>query len=57
MSDILAGAVKALNERLKGDGIVGSVKFVIEGEGSVRIDASGASADDGEADCTMTASA
>ena len=33
------------------------MKFVIEGEGALRIDENGASADDGEADCTMTASA
>jgi putative sterol carrier protein len=57
MSDIVAAAVKALNERLSGGGIDGSVKFVIEDEGSVRIDEGGASADDGEADCTMTANA
>ena len=56
MSDIVAAAVKALNERLS-EGIDGSLKVVIEGEGSVRIDAGGASADDGAADCTMTASA
>ena len=35
----------------------GSVRFVIEDEGAVRIDASGATADDGDADCTITASA
>lgn len=57
MSDILQGAVKTLNEKLDGGGIDGSVKFVIEDEGSVRIDESGASVDDSEADCTMTASA
>lgn len=57
MSDILQGAVKTLNEKLEGGGIDGSVKFVIEDEGSIRVDESGASVDDGEADCTMTASA
>jgi putative sterol carrier protein len=57
MSDIVGAAVKALNERLGGEGIEGSVRFVIEDEGVVRIDETGASADDGEADCTMTASA
>ena len=57
MSEIVAAAVKTLNERLSGEEIDGSVKLVIEGEGAVRIDESGASADDGEADCTMTASA
>ena len=57
MSDIVDAAVKALNARLGGEGIDGSVKFVIEDEGAVRIDAAGASADDGDADCTLTADA
>lgn len=55
MSDVVEAAVKALNAKLNGAGIDGSVKFVIEDEGSVRIDESGASADDSEADCTVTA--
>jgi putative sterol carrier protein len=57
MSDIVASAVKALNARLDGQGLDGSVRFVIEDEGSVRIDDTGASASDAEANCTMTASA
>ena len=57
MSDIVDAAVKALNARLDGEGFDGSVKFVIEGEGAVRLDESGASVDDGDADCTLTASA
>jgi putative sterol carrier protein len=58
MSEIVAGAVRALNAKLGGAGIDGSVRFVIEDEGAVRIDASGATADDGsDADCTLTASA
>jgi putative sterol carrier protein len=57
MSDILDGAVKTLNAKLDGGGIDGSVKFVIEGEGAIRIDESGAAVDDSDADCTMTASA
>lgn len=56
MSDILAGAVEALNARLDGGGIDGAVKFEIEGEGALRIDAEGARIDDGEADCTLFAS-
>ena len=43
MSDIVEAAVKALNARLGGGGIDGSVKFVIEDEGAVRIDETGAS--------------
>jgi putative sterol carrier protein len=57
MSEIVDAAVKALNERLNGGGIDGSVKFVIDGEGTVRIDEQGASGDGGEADCTITADA
>ena len=38
MSDITASAVKALNDRRDGEGLDGSVRFVIEDEGSVRID-------------------
>jgi putative sterol carrier protein len=57
MSDIVTAAVKSLNDRLAGGGIEGSVKLVIEDEGAVRIDGTGASADDGDADCTMTANA
>ena len=57
MSDVVAAAVKALNEKLNGAGLDGSAKMVIAGEGAVRIDESGASADDGEADCVLTADA
>ena len=58
MSEIVDAAVKALNAKLGGAGIDGSVKFVIEDEGAVRIDEAGATADDGaDADCTLTASA
>ena len=59
MSEIVEAAVKALNERLGADGLDGSVDFVIEDEGTVRIDETGAAAGDGggDADCTLTASA
>lgn len=57
MSDILAAAVAALNEKLAGADFDGSAKFEIEGEGAVRIDADGASASDAEADVTLTADA
>jgi putative sterol carrier protein len=56
MTDIVAAAVRALNDRMDGQGLPGTVKFVIEGEGSVLIDGEGATAADGPADCTMTAS-
>lgn len=57
MSDILDTAVKALTDKLGGDGIEGSIKFEIEGTGAIRIDENGASLDDGDADCTITAEA
>lgn len=55
MSNVVEAAVKALNAKLNGQGIDGSVKFLIEGEGAVRIDGSGASADPSDADCTLIA--
>lgn len=57
MNEIVDAAVKALNAKLDGGGIDGSVKFVIEDEGAVRIDEDGARADDGDADCVLTADA
>ncbi len=57
MSDVIAAAVAALNEKMDGAGFAGSAKFVIEGEGAVMVDASGARAGDEEADVTLTASA
>jgi putative sterol carrier protein len=57
MSEAVAAAVAALNERLDGGGIEGSVKIVIEDEGSLVVDGAGARAGDGDADCTLTASA
>ena len=57
MSDVIEGAVKALNEKMDGDGFSATAKFVIEGEGSVIIDGDGARASDDPADVTMTADA
>lgn len=58
MSEIVDAAVKALNDRLGGGGIEGSVRFDIENEGSVRIDEDGArAADVAAADCVLTADA
>lgn len=56
MSTIIDQAVTALKEKLP-DGFDGSVKFEIEGEGAVIVDADGVRAGDGPADCTLTASA
>jgi putative sterol carrier protein len=55
MSDILTAAVEALNARLQGGGIDGSVKFEIEDEGALRIDDEGARIDDSDADCVLSA--
>lgn len=57
MSDIVNAAVTALNDKMGGGGFDGVAKFVIEGEGAVTIDASGARAADEAADVTLTASA
>ena len=53
MSKVVEAAVAALDEKARG--FEGTAKFVIEGEGAVFIDASGARAADGEADVTLTA--
>lgn len=54
MSDVINGAVEALNGKLSGfDGLA---KFVIEDEGTIMLDASGARAGDEPADVTLTAS-
>jgi putative sterol carrier protein len=57
MSEAIAAAVAALNERLGGAGIDGSIKLVIEDEGALVIDGTGARAGDEAADVTLTASA
>jgi putative sterol carrier protein len=54
MSDVIEAAVAALNDKID-DGIDGSVKFVIEDEGSIIVDAGGVRAGDDEADVTLTA--
>jgi len=56
MSDIVTAAVTVLNEKDASD-FSGTAKFVITGEGSVMMDSSGARAEDGEADVTLTADA
>ena len=57
MSKILDAAVDAINNRLGGQGFDGSIKVVIEDEGALIIDESGARASDDDAACTMSASA
>jgi putative sterol carrier protein len=57
MSDVVAQAVTALNEKLGGAGIDGTAKFNIEGEGSMMLDSNGARVGDEGADVTFTADA
>lgn len=55
MSDVIDKAVEALNEKMGGEGFDGTAKFVIEGEGAIMVDGSGARAGDEAADVTLTA--
>ena len=57
MSDVVATAVDALNEKLGGNGFDGIAKFEIEDEGAIVIDEGGARASDDYADVTLSASA
>ena len=57
MSEVINQAVKALNERMDGEGFDGSIKVEIEGEGCLMIDGDGARAADEDADCTLKANA
>ncbi|KAJ55269.1 sterol carrier family protein [Actibacterium mucosum KCTC 23349] len=57
MSDTVATAVAALNEKVEGGFEDGTAKFVIEGEGAIVLDANGARAADEDADVTLTADA
>lgn len=55
MSDVIEKAVAAMQARLGSDVFDGSVCFEITGEGSVRLDETGASASDADADAKLTA--
>ena len=57
MSDVVDKAVTQLNAKMSGESLGGTAKFVIEDEGTVLIDDSGARAADGDADVTLSASA
>ena len=56
MSDVITAAVEALNAKMSGEAFSGTAKFVIEDEGAIMIDESGARAGDDDADVTLTAS-
>ncbi|MFN3293501.1 MAG: SCP2 sterol-binding domain-containing protein [Gemmobacter sp.] len=55
MSDIIDAIVAELGKK-DASGFSGTAKFVIQGEGAVMLDASGARAGDEEADVTLSAS-
>jgi putative sterol carrier protein len=57
MSEVVTEAVKALNAKLGESGFDGRAKFVIEDEGAILVDESGAQASDEDADVTLTADA
>ena len=57
MSDVVNGAIASLNEKISAGDFDSSIKIEIEGEGALMIDSDGVRADDGDADCTMTADA
>lgn len=56
MSNVISAAVSSLNDRISG-GFDGTAKFVIEDEGAIMLDDSGARAGDDEAEVTLTADA
>lgn len=55
MSETLNSAMELLRAKLDGQSIDGSVKFEIEDVGTIRIEGSEVSLDDGEADCAIVA--
>ena len=57
MSDVVAEAVTALTEKMGGNAFDGSVKFTIDGVGSIIIDDTGVRASEDETACTLTADA
>jgi putative sterol carrier protein len=56
MSEALDSAAAALSAKLGEGGFEGSVKFDVEGDGVIRIADGAVSTEDGDADCTISAS-
>ena len=54
MITLITSAVALLSQKISG-GLPGTAKFVIEGEGSIIVDAAGVRAGDDTADVTLTA--
>jgi putative sterol carrier protein len=57
MSDVLNAAVAALQAKLDGNGLDGSLKIDISDEGSIRVEGETAEVSDADADCTLSADA
>ena len=57
MSDEMTSAVAELNQRMQGSDYDGTAKFVVEGQGTIMIDGTGAREGDEPADVTLTADA
>lgn len=57
MSDVINEAVTRLNEKLAGESLGGTAKFVLNGEGAIIVDDNGARAADDDADVTLSADA
>ena len=55
MSEFLEKAVEQITEKMADVDVGGTVKFVVDGEGAIFVDESGARIADDEADVTMTA--
>ena len=55
MSDFIEAAASELNDKMSGQEVGGSVKFAVEGAGSIMLDDSGARVGDDAADVTFNA--
>lgn len=56
MSATLEAAAAALQEKLGGAGFDGSIQFTIEDEGTIRVADGTVTTEEGDADCTISAS-
>ncbi len=55
MSDLMGKALEAVKKKLENEDIGATVKFQIDGEGSIMVDSNGIRIEDGEAECTLIA--
>lgn len=56
MSDRLNTAAEALRGKMNGSGFEGSVRFDMSDDGFIRVEDETVTTDEGESDCTITAS-